>query len=284
MKQPQAVSPSPVKPLLDEPRLIATIDTRYEYLYSISCLGEHVWVRGDNEIMKLLNLQGKVLTSMQTKSGTKPWDIAVTWDGDLVYTSIADKTVNLVKNKQIQTVITLQGWAPHNLCSTSSKDLLVTMVSADCKQSKVVRYSADFAEKQTVQFDDQGRPLFSCGRYNNFIYVEENKNLDICVADFWSRAVLVVNQSGKIRFRYTGHPNNAKASFTPRGIATDSQGRILTADFDNHLVHIIDQDGQFLRYIQNCSLVRPWGLCVDIRDNLFVGECYSANVKKIQYL
>ncbi|XP_048778993.2 uncharacterized protein LOC125682438 [Ostrea edulis] len=281
MKSAEAVSSPPVKPLLDQPRVTATIDTGYDYLYSVSCLSEdQVWTRGNNETMKLLNLQSKLLTSIQTKSGDWPRDIAVTRDGDLVYTDYNDNTVNLIKNKQIQTVITLQGWYPLNVCSTASDDILVTMVSDDRKKSKFVRYSGS-TEKQSIQFDDQGRPLYSSDI--NTKYIRENKNLDICVADCRANAVVVVNQSGKLRFRYTGHPSNTKLSFTPVGITTDSQSHILTTDHENDRIHILDQDGQFLRYI-HCELDTPSGLCVDIRDNLFVAEYLPAKVKKIQYL
>ncbi|XP_056005850.1 E3 ubiquitin-protein ligase TRIM71-like [Ostrea edulis] len=278
MKSAEAVSSPPVKPLLDEPRVTATIDTGYSGLHGVSCVSEEqVWTRGSNEIMKLLNLWGKLLTSIKTKSGNTPWDIAVTRDGDLVYTDNYDNTINLVKNKQIQTVITLQGWVPRGVCRTASDDLLVTMISDNREQSKVVRYSGS-TERQSIQFDDQGRPLYSSARF-----ISENRNLDICVVDWGVDAVVVVNQSGKLRFRYTGHPSNTKQSFDPYGITTDSQSHILTADYRNHRIHILDQDGQFLRYI-HCDLELPSGLCVDIRDNLFVAEEYTAKVKKIQYL
>ncbi|XP_056007633.1 E3 ubiquitin-protein ligase TRIM36-like [Ostrea edulis] len=289
MKSAEAVSSPPVKPLLDEPRVTATIDTGYKQLHSVSCLSEdQVWTCGDNKTMKLFNLQSKLLTSIKTKSGNPPQDIAVTRDGDLVYTDYIDNTINLIKNKQIQTVITLQGWSPRSVCCTAGNDLLVIMVSDDWKQSKVVRYSGS-TEKQSIQFDDQGRPLYSSGYYTLYSsgyiykYLSENRNLDICVADRSARAVVVVNQSGKLRFRYTGHPSNTEQSFNPRGITTDSQSHILTADFNNYRIHILDQDGQFLRYI-HCDLERPRGLCVDIRDNLFVAEHDTAKVKKIQYL
>jgi hypothetical protein len=268
--------------MLDEPRLVATIETGYTQLYSVSFLSEKgVWTCGLTEFIKLFNLQGKLLTSIQTKSGKRPEDFTVTREGDLVYIDCYSETVNLMKNDQIQTVITLQGWTPLNVCSTISDDLLVTMFSTDKKQSKVVRYS-DFVEKQSIQFDDQGHLLYSPD-YNTK-YIRENKNLDICVADSEAGAVVVVNQTGELRFRYTGHLSNMKECFYPVGITTDSQSRLLTADYNNGCIHILDEDGQCLRYINNCHLDCPFGLCLDTNDNLFVAEYDTVKVKKIQYL
>ncbi|XP_048767617.2 tripartite motif-containing protein 3-like [Ostrea edulis] len=272
---PSTVCSPLFRPFLDVPYRIAENYTEYEELCSVRCLNDEVvWTCGDNNIMKIFNLQGELLTSIQTESGNDPQDITVTRDGDLVYTDTDNKTVNLVKNKHIEIIIILQGWKPFHLCSTSSGDLLVFMCSGDETQTKVVRYSGS-TEKQSIQFDDQGRPLYSSG---NIKYLSENRNLDICVADNGASAVVVVNQSGKLRFRYTGHPSDTKESFNPVGITTDSQSHILIADFQNARIHILDQDGQFLRYIWKCRLREPWGLCVDSRDNLFVAEYFTRSI------
>lgn len=146
--------------------------------------------------------------------------------------------------------------------------------------SKVVRYSGNRV-KQTIQFDNKGKPLYS-GNIK-IKYIAENRNRDISVADSEASAVVVVNHKGQLRFRYTGHPPEAnKNPFQPHGITTNSQSQILTADSQNHCIHILDQNGKFLRHIDIVNV--PLGLCVDNLENLYVAEYSTGDVKVIKYL
>nr|XP_022289155.1 uncharacterized protein LOC111101127 [Crassostrea virginica] len=235
-----------VRELLDEPEVLNTIKTGYENLRSVACLNEEeIWTSGTTVDIKCYNTQGVLHKTIKTKSGTGPNGIAVYSDGALMYSDGRTRTVYEVKNDQTEEIIRLQGWIPTNLCVTSSGDLLVTMLSDDNTQFKVVRYSGSTV-KQTIQFDDDGQPLYSGN--NKIKNITENKNLDICVADSEADAVVVVNQAGKLRFRYTGPPSSTKKKpFGPWGITTDSQSQILTSDHYNHCIHILDVYGHFLQ-------------------------------------
>lgn len=141
------------KEILHTAKRSSDLNTVYEPLYTVNCLSdEEMWIHGQNNIMTLYNIYGETLNSIVTKSGFGPWNIALTKTGNFLYTDINDKTVNLVKNKEVHQMIKLQGLVPLFLCSTSSDDLLVTMYCAISKRTKIVRYHG-YIERQIIQVD-----------------------------------------------------------------------------------------------------------------------------------
>ncbi|XP_062598209.1 uncharacterized protein LOC134259624 [Saccostrea cucullata] len=269
-------------PTIGYPRNVASVVSDYirdialnyprtsNYPGNVACFGnEMTWLSVNSDIMTLYRFNhGLQVKTIKTKSGNNPSDIAVTHSGDLVYTDYRDGSVNIVNNGGIKEMIRLQYWRPHGVCSTSSGDFLVIMESNENKQARVVRCS-NSKEKKSIQFDDESRPLYSCSASDK--YICENRNLDICVADGGAKAVVVVNQAGKLKFRYYGRtPSPRNKQFIPRGITTDSQGHILTCDDNNKCVHVINEDGDFIRYISCESLYILCGLCTDTDDNLFL--------------
>ncbi|XP_065939360.1 tripartite motif-containing protein 3-like [Magallana gigas] len=278
--------------LLDEPELVATIETGHEKLHKIiTCLnGEKLLTSGESGDIKCYNNQGLLINAIKTHSWYIPTDIAVDVYGDILYTTDSSRIfVTTVKTAQIKGPIFFElGSQPINMCVTSTGDLLVFKYITFLymtNQCQLGRYSGSNL-KQKIQFDDDGKPLFS--RTRDMKYITENRNHDICVADSGAYSVVVLNQDGKLRWRYTGYTGipsiNKIKSFKPFGITTDSQSRILTADSDNHCIHILDQSGKFLRYIDNCDLKNPYSLCVGTGHILFVSECNQSHVKKIRYL
>ena len=89
MKTSEAESPPLPRPLTDKPKIIRNIKTEYgrnNRLNSVSCLSDNeLWTCGWDEFLRLYSLKGKLLKSVQTKSGKMPSDIAVTESRDLVY-------------------------------------------------------------------------------------------------------------------------------------------------------------------------------------------------------
>lgn len=99
-------------------------------------------------------------------------------------------------------------------------------------------------------------------------YLVKNINGDLCVSDN-NRRVIVVDNNKKLRIKYKGFDNNG---FTPYGICTDSGGHILILDSSSRCIHIIDQEGQFIRGIyMSAHLREPRGLCIDNRGKCYVG-------------
>ena len=111
----------------------------------------------------------------------------------------------------------------------------------------------------------------------------ENGNGDICVADYAGKSVVVVNASGELRFKYQGNltqkPNYR--SIKPSDIATDVNQQILINDLFNDIFHVIDKDGNFLRFIEyQCN----GGLSIDPEHNLMAGYKNSGEIRIIRYL
>lgn len=103
-------SSSSVRPLLDVPQIIATIDTGCTSLYDFTCSSdEKIWIMGRcssarNFFIKLYNLQGELLFYFEINPLSY---IALTKSEDLVFINIANGgSLNLcnIKNNQIKEV------------------------------------------------------------------------------------------------------------------------------------------------------------------------------------
>ena len=203
-------------------------------------------------------------------------------DKELIFSACtSDTKVYSYDGNVMRTVVDLGQWCPRGLCHSGNGDLQVSMRSKDETQSRVVRYSGT-TETMVIQNDRQGKPMFSV-RSTAVLLMTENGNGDICVSDYDGKAVVVVNASGELRFKYQGNtsPKPNYKSFQPYQIATDVNQQILINEDSNDIVHVIDRDGKFLRYIEYpCS----GGLSIDPEHNLIAGNLMSGEIRIIRYL
>ncbi|XP_078328795.1 uncharacterized protein LOC144623831 [Crassostrea virginica] len=266
--------------LMDQVRVIATIPTNYKTLYGVACVGEsEAWFYGNNKTITRIDIHGTVRDRVTT---TWPGGISVTIGGELIY-RITD-TMNIVRHGKSETLITTpQGWSPWRFCCTRSGDILIHMYkwSGPQTKNKIIRYQVQ-NRKQEINKDGQGNPIFKDGGYS--LLMSENNNEDVCVSDTNVNTVVVVDKTGRVRFRYDGTPARTKKSFAPRYIVTDALSQIIVADIDNNCLHILDQNGQFLRCVDDCGLEKPYGLSVDSEGRLWVGLLDTGEIKVLKYL
>ena len=271
------------KSLLPEPELMATIKINCKQVKGVCCRSpDQVWVYGTEEILQKVDRSGKVLRSIPVVSGNSQRDIARNKQGDIVFPYLSDESVNMVRKGKVSKLLDLSGWIPFGVAFSADEDLLVCMRRNDYQESKVGVFEFSTGQlRREIQFDGTGKPLFSTSRNN--MYITENANRDICVSDWNACAVVVVKNSGELRFRYTGNLNRSLKEFYPHGIDTDSYCRILMVDRKNDCVHVIDRNGKFLCYI-TCGLQDPYVLSIDADENVWIGEYDTGCVKVIKYV
>jgi sugar lactone lactonase YvrE len=240
---------------------------------------DEAWVSGNKKTIRRVDIHGTIWDTVTTTCHYWPGDIKVTRQGELVFRDHHKRTVNIVRQGKTETLITPpQGWHPDKLCSTKSGGIVVSMCTTDYSQRKIVLYQGHTVT-QEIDRDEDGEPIYKGGNYP--LFVVENNNGDVCASDANAYTVVVVNKSGRVRFRYDGTPARRKKSFNPAHIVTDSMSQIIVADWNNACLHILDQNGQFLRCVDNCGLDNPQGLSVDSEGRLWVGLFESGEVKVI---
>ncbi|XP_062596330.1 uncharacterized protein LOC134257753 [Saccostrea cucullata] len=239
----------------------------------ISCgTSDRLWISGTEDL---------VLTDIKTKKTLYKLPVttdgygchSVNREGALIFIDGASNIKKLSEGREAELLMrTTEPWKPISIhCSHSSDTLLIGMI-IPLKSAKVVCYNGAGQEIQTLQNDHRGKPLYEAPAY-----ITEN-NGDVIVSDYKRRAVIVMEKTGKHCFSYRGPPLGSTTELWPRGVCTDSQTNILVSDFYTQMVHIVDNDGHFLRYLHvDQGLRKPFGLCFDSEKNMVVVGSYEIN-------
>lgn len=274
---------------LDKPYIHSVLETEMKCPEKLTCqVYKKMWVAGNEGSLKLFKCErlgsgsgatSSSLTLKHVNVNKGPTDITVTRSGDLIYGIKLENIIFTLTQDKTKLLINLHDWKLLSLCITAFDEILVCMTDERKYRCRVVRFNKDSDKRQIIQYDHQGKSIYTSGMLNK--YIEENKNGDICLADRDAGAVIVTDIAGRFRFRYDGTISSQMGGqFCPVGIGTDSSANIFISD--SLQVHIIDKNGKFLRFLDIvCS--NPMQLALDEEDILYIADTHG-NIKMVEYI
>ncbi|XP_061175143.1 E3 ubiquitin-protein ligase TRIM71-like [Saccostrea echinata] len=276
------LSPISRKVLVDQVVVIATVKTPYHTIRDLACAGfNKIWVNamGDDEdtAVSLLDICGDKLETVTVGSFCN----GLTMDPHerLLYSEF--NNVMAFQNGEVDTLLEMpEGWEAMGVFCSKTGNLFVCLINQQNKEHKVLVYKDKTISKE-FQFDENGKNLYKKGDY--MLFPRENINGDVVVVDHNSNSVTAVSREGKLRFRYDGKAAKLEKPLNTNDIVTDSMGHIILADEANDSLHIINQNGQFLKCLKIPGLTKPTGLSLDTRERLWVGSQNNGDIKVIQY-
>lgn len=251
---------------------------------------DRLWVSDHNNLIlmdtanaaKLLRVKDQLnsLTGIHTVNGAC----------ELIYIDKEHHIKKLSKNMKTTIIIiknTNSAWKPWCLyCSPLNGDLLIGMVKRDTDTNahagKVMRYDNTGRHTQTIPINNDKPDVL----YKFPFYITENKNGDVVVSDFDRHAVVVTTNEGIPRFYYARPPQWA-SEFKPRGVCTDALSHILVCDWTTDTVHMLNQDGEFLKYLltEPYLFKLPMSLSYDVfTHRLLVGSMENKEVSVFRHI
>jgi hypothetical protein len=139
---------------------------------------------------------------------------------------------------------------------------------------QVIMMDMDGRRKHVYQYDSKNQPLFTLPRriitdnYNN-IYVID------CVSLKFDGRVVALGQHGMVNWIYTGYSKKKTMGyrFTPIDVVFLELYNVIVSDMENHLLHILDTEGQCIQYMKTMDLgiELPNALNIDNEGFLIIG-------------
>lgn len=277
----------PVKEILSIPKVIINVPLKGEKPRRLVCTSlDRAWVCGNGKLITCVDIHGSVRGAVKSTCLDFPGDIAVNRQGELMYTDVAHRTVNIVRQGKTETlIVTPECWHPQSLCCTITGDILLSMFTSTTRPFIIVRYEGQRLT-QIIKRDERNCPIFQTGMHA--LIVTENTNGDIVTSDQNADKVVVVSRSGKVRFRYNIKPVRGKKPFCPGHVVTDSAGHIIVVDSNNSCLHILNEDGLLMNYVDYSETHYTLrGLSLDSMDRLWLGLNFSiehSELRVIQYM
>ena len=225
--------------------------------------------------------QGDVTSSSVTEDmiplneGSEIEGITITKQNDIILSDYKFRCLWKWSN-ETNTTFKLHSWKdlhPYGLCSTSNNSILICLnerdpfdeVNKQTMKSKRSITEVSFKGQEAQEVDRITSQL-------NFpIRVAESKG-DIAIVDrFYPEdqgCIVIASHGGKEKKVYKGQ--NLRHPFDPMYITYDNNCRLLVCDCQNSAIHMLDKNGDFVRFLLRDARLKPFSFSM-YDDSMWVG-------------
>ena len=236
------------------------------------------WVQTGDKKLQLINRRRAVKDTIDTNFAFN--DITISPQGNLLLSDKDSNSIVSISGEKVAKTLfntsTNTGWfktscKPHGLCYLHSGDIALTFAD----EGRVVIYS--MSGKVIKELD---KKLF---RYPRKV-AQSKINSDLYITDTDAKTflcpgkVVALNKNYEVRFEYAGP--EGREIFSPFDLCSDDAGNVLITDYNYNTIHILDEDGHVIRYLE--GLREPYSIDADRNVNAWIGNVEG--VKLVKYL
>ena len=254
-----------------EPTILSTFQSELQGYPSICVTDEgKAWIGGyGSRELRLVDRNGKVVRTRQTKN--RPYGLSITSSGDIILSPHGGDSRTVMKLRADGTEHPLLDVSPSysvGMSVTRDGDILVCTTDG-----RVMRCNEEGGDV---------RKLYDEKKFRSALHAIELPDSNICISDVANKALVIIDRNGKI-LKQINTPLGLQY-FSPQGLACDSLGNILSADFDNGRVYITSRTGEIRELVgKSHGIKEPIWLAVDSDNNMWVAQ-YDGNIKVVKYL
>ncbi|XP_063409635.1 uncharacterized protein LOC134692923 [Mytilus trossulus] len=265
---------------------VYTTDLTYIHFIAV-CSDGSMWM-ADNIKLKLQNVKLREnRTEVITSLNTEIYGMAKTHSNNILVKTQGEtklKLINTLTGEITDSRYDVKPLIPVCIHVTSDHRVIIGALSGGkpfpvTGRRVVVVMDQEGKQLKEYEHDNHNKRLFSFP-----ISVTTTSNGNICVLDgldYDQRGrVVVLSPGGDILGTYTGHPdvNTEKKPFKPLRILTTPLDNIIVTDVDNHLLHILTDQGQSITYynLRDIGILGPFSIALSTSGTIYIG-CVSAD-------
>ncbi|XP_061185001.1 uncharacterized protein LOC133193016 [Saccostrea echinata] len=224
----------------------------------------------------------------EPKIRIKPNGMSVADNGDVYFSDDDNYSIGyLSPSGSVSTVISTDPLLPMGMCQSLDSGLLVTLrdnvsdiYELESRSRRLVRHitlTGDVVHEYEYQEDGQTRLFTLPDR------VTQNNNGDICVVNHTNLItgeLVIMPPSGRMKSVYRGQ--NVTKNFDPADVVCDSLCNILVTVISNKQIHLLNSEGEFLKFLlTDNEVTSPYALSL-YNSTLWVGY-WKGFVKVFEY-